>query len=362
MLAGRRADHARARSRSRRITRRRWPGRRACSSTSAASRPTAPLADAVLRYPTDVVRQIRVGRHPNSTVRVVLDLEGVKRHSVYTLYNPFRLVIECEPAGVDHRDDRPEAGAAERTAGHPTHLPTPACVGAAIAATRAAGGGPRPSATAARTRAIDDRRADRRLPPTVAATSRDAPAPEAPAANGAGGFSLSRQLGLGMSRIVIDPGHGGHDPGAQARGLERSRPHARHRAASREAASRTKAGIEVVLTRRTERVHPARGANRDRQSRGRRSVPLDPRQHEPQRDSARRRDLFPELRRHAGGRSRRRARELRARRRDAQAAGHHQGDRAQQQARRVARSRRHGAGVAGHAAAPLEQERATTAA
>ena len=61
---------------------------------------TAPLADAVLRFPTDVVRQIRVGRHPNCTVRVVLDLDGVKRHSVYTLYNPFRLVIECEPEGV----------------------------------------------------------------------------------------------------------------------------------------------------------------------------------------------------------------------------------------------------------------------
>jgi N-acetylmuramoyl-L-alanine amidase len=31
------------------------------------------------------------------------------------------------------------------------------------------------------------------------------------------GFSISRQLGLGVSRIVIDPGHGGHDPGAVGR-------------------------------------------------------------------------------------------------------------------------------------------------
>ena len=46
-----------------------------------------------------------------------------------------------------------------------------------------------------------------------------APSPAPPSANGKGGFSLSRQLGLGIARVVIDPGHGGHDPGAKVPGL-----------------------------------------------------------------------------------------------------------------------------------------------
>src|SRR4030095_12073777 len=39
---------------------------------------------------------MRVGRHPDSKVRVVLDLENVRDYNVFTLYNPFRLVIECQ--------------------------------------------------------------------------------------------------------------------------------------------------------------------------------------------------------------------------------------------------------------------------
>ena len=43
--------------------------------------------------------------------------------------------------------------------------------------------------------------------------------PRPPAPNAAGGLSMARQLGLGVSRIVIDPGHGGHDPGAKGKGI-----------------------------------------------------------------------------------------------------------------------------------------------
>ncbi|MBI2222291.1 MAG: N-acetylmuramoyl-L-alanine amidase [Acidobacteria bacterium] len=41
-------------------------------------------------------------------------------------------------------------------------------------------------------------------------------APGLPTTNATGSYSLARQLGLGVARVVVDPGHGGHDPGAIA--------------------------------------------------------------------------------------------------------------------------------------------------
>ena len=45
---------------------------------------------------------MRVGRHPNNTTRIVLDAAGVTSYSVYPLYSPYRLVIDCVrvPAAV----------------------------------------------------------------------------------------------------------------------------------------------------------------------------------------------------------------------------------------------------------------------
>ena len=59
---------------------------------------TPELKDKVLTYGSDVVNKIRVGRHPDNTVRVVLDFEDVSKYSVFTLYGPFRLVIDAERA------------------------------------------------------------------------------------------------------------------------------------------------------------------------------------------------------------------------------------------------------------------------
>jgi N-acetylmuramoyl-L-alanine amidase len=78
------------------------------------------------------------------------------------------------------------------------------------------------------------------------------PPPEPPAANRAGSYSLARQLGLGVRRIVIDAGHGGHDPGTIGpRGLQ-EKSLVLDVALRLERLVRQELGAEVVLTRSTD--------------------------------------------------------------------------------------------------------------
>ena len=193
---------------------------------------TAALKDKVLSFPSDVVSKIRVGRHPDNTVRVVLDFENVAKYSVFTLYNPFRLVIDAERASST---PRAMTTAPLLAATAPTELPK-AVVSEQPVAPPMVTDAPLSSVAAA--------------PPGTAAAS-VATSPSAPAANVAGGFSIARQLGLSVSRIVIDPGHGGHDPGTMAKGLNEA-------ALTLDVALRLEKllqkdpGVEVVLTRRTD--------------------------------------------------------------------------------------------------------------
>lgn len=213
---------------------------------------TAALKDKVLSFPTDVVGKIRVGRHPDNTVRVVLDFEDVSKYSVFTLYNPFRLVID-----------------AQRSAGRVAAvapLPAPAPVSSTVAS------GPSPAEPAPLAKAPAPIEIPKvaiseptLAPPTpepppniaaspVAATPVPSPAPTAPvapASNSAGGFSIARQLGLSVSRIVIDPGHGGHDPGTLAKGLNEA-DLTLDVALRLEKLLQKDPGVEVVLTRRTD--------------------------------------------------------------------------------------------------------------
>jgi len=171
------------------------------------------LKFAVLPFEDGVVRRARVGAHPDGITRVVLDLDGAGRHSIYTLYNPYRIVVDVEQPAVSRAPATPPSAP----------VPTPAPV---VAATPA----PPPTPSPATERPAVDRTVaavadivdSAAVPAAAAPPATSAPAPVAPAVNARGGFSLSRQLGLGIARIVIDAGHGGHDPGAMVKGLSES--------------------------------------------------------------------------------------------------------------------------------------------
>jgi N-acetylmuramoyl-L-alanine amidase len=222
----------------------------------------AELRDAVLTFEGPAARRARIGQPKPSTTRFVVDLDGVASYSHFALYNPYRVMIDLVPVdatpapltartlaasplaprpGVTGRDLARDLRAAERIVPRPlphpladrpvavAAVPSPRPVAAAFLPPPLQGRTlrrslgrltPLPAVASGVTAAAVEARvtADlaRRQRPIAAREPAPAtvPAPVAPVENGAGGFSIARQLGLGVSRIVIDPGHGGHDPGA----------------------------------------------------------------------------------------------------------------------------------------------------
>jgi N-acetylmuramoyl-L-alanine amidase len=198
------------------------------------TRPVEAIKDATIPFPDDVVRKVRIGRQTESRTRVVMDLSGAGRYSIYTLYNPYRVVIDFARLPV-----APSAVIATAAA------PAPPVVRPAATTTA------KPEAVAPPVPELPDG-----PEPTPVAAAAPAPsAPTPPAGNRAGGFSLSRQLGLRVSRVVIDPGHGGHDPGAKTKGLTEA-DLVLDVALRLEKLLSKQDGFEVVLTRRVDTFVP----------------------------------------------------------------------------------------------------------
>lgn len=198
---------------------------------------TPTLQDAALKFNDDVVKEIRLGRHPQNTTRLVVDLDGVGSYTVYPLYGPYRLVVDFRRAAA------PPPVTATVPVAAPVSAPPPL---------------PEPRTSTALATLPQIRQAVPERSPAVGPAplqSRPAPSralsPAVPASNSNGKFSLSRQLGLGVSRVVIDAGHGGHDPGAHGNGITESE-------LTLDVALRVQKllqkqpGIDVVMTRDTD--------------------------------------------------------------------------------------------------------------
>jgi N-acetylmuramoyl-L-alanine amidase len=213
----------------------------------SSTRPAPPLRARSLRFDEDddVVRHIRIGRHPNNTTRVVLDAVGVSSYTLYALYSPYRLVIDC----VRAMSATPAAAGSTPGFGR---MATPQRLAARLLVSD--WGRRLPSTTPLAGQALHEASLVDNPPAAVDVFSEatSAPAPAVPPAkNLAGGFSIARQLGLGVARIVIDPGHGGHDPGAKGKGITEAEL-VLDVALRLEKLLQKIPGVEVVLTRRAD--------------------------------------------------------------------------------------------------------------
>jgi N-acetylmuramoyl-L-alanine amidase len=222
---------------------------------------TRPRIDSNLYYTENVadklLQRIRVAETTPQTTRVVLDLAGAVDATTSTLTSPDRLIIELRtPAGgvmhgttpptdtADHPTEPSSAPALPSftpipapaipppiTLAPPTVKPSATPILSAVSAVATAIAPPIAPAPAISAKKTGAAHSDVKAPEISA----DIPKPEEPetdntaghaaasteeTATGArhtssGANSLIRALGLKINRVVIDPGHGGHDEGTE---------------------------------------------------------------------------------------------------------------------------------------------------
>ena len=151
------------------------------------------------------LRAVRVAQNKDGVVRLVLDVQSIQGYSVFLLPDPYRLVIDVHGAVSTANNKKPAAEIGiGRLAGDAATPGVPPTASEKVQA----------PANAASESATDA--ASTGLSPPHASNSRTLPVPVIPAPappTRDGDRSLTRTLGLKINRIVIDPGHGGHDTG-----------------------------------------------------------------------------------------------------------------------------------------------------
>jgi N-acetylmuramoyl-L-alanine amidase len=163
-------------------------------------------------FQSGLLKSMRVGQNKPNVVRIVLDATGTREYSAALVGKPYRLVIDlCATKSA------PNGGA--ETASAAVNGPA---VSAPLDNQSARSAAPGASAPVVRVAAETVTVKAGKLAPNVARrltgtsatrTTASLTPPAEPKPTQDGARSLSRELGLKISRIVIDPGHGGRDTG-----------------------------------------------------------------------------------------------------------------------------------------------------
>ena len=168
---------------------------------------TIPVGDRLLK-------QIRIAETQRGVTRIVLDLEQEADFTASQLSNPERLIVELHAKGVK---TSVTANVEAPAHAEPRKFDPPPVQPVQQAPTPAAKVLPSPPvlASVGRPTGLTPATSIRKLPgpPAPVAATPDLPEPKAASRNSNGDRSLTRVLGLKLGRVVLDPGHGGHDVG-----------------------------------------------------------------------------------------------------------------------------------------------------
>jgi N-acetylmuramoyl-L-alanine amidase len=139
-----------------------------------------------------LLKTARAGQYSSDTVRVVLDIDSISGYKTFRLHDPFRIVVDVQ--GNNRVVSQTEKKTQKRQAGKGI---------------------------------IKPQKPDESV-------------------------SLARQLGLSVKRIVIDPGHGGKDPGCFINGDIKEKDIVLDMAKTLKSKLEKRLGCEVLLTRTTD--------------------------------------------------------------------------------------------------------------